>query len=98
MFAGSGLIPAASPVANTKGDREWQIGGIAMSVVIRFTAKEEAKALPIILRHSPGVILANRTYALSEQVVALLRTENIRFTEISRKSKLSARSLRCVPF
>ena len=40
-----------------------------MKVVVRFTSKQEAKALPIILRHSPGLILANRTYVLSEEVV-----------------------------
>jgi hypothetical protein len=28
-----------------------------MNVVIRLSAKEEARALPILLRHSPGTIL-----------------------------------------
>ena len=46
-----------------------------MKVVVRFTSKQEARALPVILRHSPGLILANRTYVLNEEVVALLRKE-----------------------
>jgi hypothetical protein len=57
-----------------------------MKVVVRFTVKEEAKALPIILRHSPGMILRNRTYILSEDVVRRLRDAKIKFTEISRES------------
>ena len=58
-----------------------------MKVVVRFTSKQEAKALPIILRHSPGLILANRTYVLSEEVVVLLRREKIKFAEISREAE-----------
>jgi hypothetical protein len=38
-----------------------------MRVIIRLTAKEEARALPILLRHSPGAILPDRTYVLSEE-------------------------------
>ena len=57
-----------------------------MKVVVRFTSKQEAKALPIILRHSPGLILANRTYVLSQEVVALLRRQKIKFAEtVERK-------------
>ena len=57
-----------------------------MKVVVRFTLKQEAKALPIILRHSPAMILKNRTYILSDDVVQKLRTEKINFTEISREA------------
>ena len=57
-----------------------------MKVVVRFTVKQEAKALPIILRHSPSMILKDRTYILSEDVVEQLRREKIKFTEISREA------------
>ena len=44
-----------------------------MTVVVRFTSREEARALPILLRHSPGVILTNRTYVLHGEAVEALR-------------------------
>jgi hypothetical protein len=53
-------------------------------VVIRMSAKEEVKALPILLRHSPGMILPERTYILGDAAVQALREAGIRFTEISR--------------
>jgi len=34
-----------------------------MNVVIRLTKGEEAKALPILLRHTPGTVLQNRPLA-----------------------------------
>jgi hypothetical protein len=58
-----------------------------MKIVVRFTAKQEAKALPIILRHSPGTILPDRTYILSEEALQKLRDAGIGFTEISRDSE-----------
>lgn len=57
-----------------------------MSVVIRLSAKEELKALPIILRHSPGTILPHRTYVLSEASVAALREAGVGFTTIGTES------------
>jgi hypothetical protein len=42
------------------------------------------RVLPIILRQSPGMILPNRTYNLSEGVVLVLKKKKIRFTEVSR--------------
>jgi hypothetical protein len=38
-----------------------------MKVIVQLTRQEEAKALPILLRHSPGMILPERTYILSEE-------------------------------
>jgi hypothetical protein len=58
-----------------------------MKVVVRFTAKQEAKALPIIVRQAPGMILPNRTYVLAEEVVQHLRDQGIKFTEISREGE-----------
>ena len=53
-----------------------------MRVVIRFTAKQEARALPILLRHSPGTILPERTYVLTVEAVEGLREAGIEFTEL----------------
>lgn len=50
-----------------------------MKMVIRFSAKQEAKALPILLRHSPGMVLPNRTYILSVEAVQKLRAEGVKF-------------------
>jgi hypothetical protein len=57
-----------------------------MKVVVRFTAKQEAKALPVLLRFSPGMILPNRTYILPEEAVLRLVHEGVSFTEISREA------------
>ena len=59
-----------------------------MKVVIRLTNREEAKALPILLRHSPGMVLANRTYILHEEAVEALRAAGVQFTELSRESNV----------
>ena len=59
-----------------------------MKVVIRFSAKQEVKALPIILRQSPGIILPERTYILSEETLNKLTAEGIKFKEISRESAI----------
>jgi hypothetical protein len=55
-----------------------------MKVVIKMTKREEAKALPILLRHSPGTVLANRTYTISPEAVSALRKGGIQFEELSR--------------
>jgi hypothetical protein len=57
-----------------------------MKTIIQLTTREEAKALPILLRHSPGMVLPNRTYVLSEEAVAALRAAGVRFTEVSREA------------
>ena len=55
-----------------------------MGVVIRLSAVEERKALPILLRHSPGTILKGRTYVLSVEAARALQKEGIRFTPLGR--------------
>ena len=50
-----------------------------MKVVIRLSAKEELRALPILLRHSPGKILPGRTYVISEEAAKALRDAGIVF-------------------
>jgi hypothetical protein len=57
-----------------------------MKVVIQFTKPEEARALPILLRHSPGAVLPNRTYVLADEVLAVLRKSDIRFVTLSDES------------
>jgi len=36
-----------------------------MKIIIQMSKSEELKALPILLRHSPGTILPQRTYNAS---------------------------------
>jgi hypothetical protein len=55
-----------------------------MKVVIQLSRREEGKALPILLRHSPGTVLPNRVYVLSDEATAAIRKAGIRFTELSR--------------
>ena len=57
-----------------------------MKSVIQFTKAEEARALPILLRHSAGTVLPSRTYVLEEDAVAALRRSGIRFVALSRES------------
>ena len=59
-----------------------------MNVVIRLSATQERKALSILLRHSPGTILPDRTYVLSEVAVQALRDGGVEFTELSRETYL----------
>ena len=56
-----------------------------MKVVIQLTKIEEAKALPILLRHSPGAVLQNRSYVLNTEAAIELRQAGIQFTELSRE-------------
>ena len=54
-----------------------------MRVVIRFTRDEEARALPILLRHSPGRVLPDRIYVISESAARDLRLAGVNFAEVS---------------
>ncbi|MCI0381307.1 MAG: hypothetical protein L0215_27290 [Gemmataceae bacterium] len=58
-----------------------------MKIVIRLNAKQEALALPIILRQSPAMVLSNRTYILEEKVVQSLKRKGIKFKELSRQTR-----------
>lgn len=57
-----------------------------MKVVIQLTKREEAKALPILWRHTPGVALPDRKYVIQEDAARALSEAGIRFTELSRES------------
>ncbi len=57
-----------------------------MKTVIHMSEAEEAKALPILLRHSPGTVLPHRTYIVSEESAKQLRAAGVQFTELTRES------------
>ena len=57
-----------------------------MKAVIQFTKPEEARALPLLLRHSAGTVLPNRTYVLDEEAIAELRKSGVRFVTLSHES------------
>ena len=57
-----------------------------MKVVIQLSRREELKALPIIYRHSPAMVLPNCTYILSEGAVKAIREAGVKFTELSRET------------
>ncbi len=59
-----------------------------MKVVIRLSASEELKAIPILLRHSSGSILPDRTYVISEAAAKSLHKAGICFSELSRESNM----------
>ncbi|HEY7489832.1 MAG TPA: hypothetical protein VIH59_01795, partial [Candidatus Tectomicrobia bacterium] len=55
-----------------------------MKTIIQMSEAEEAKALPLLLRHSPGTVLPNRIYVVSEEAAKKLREAGVQFTELSR--------------
>jgi hypothetical protein len=57
-----------------------------MKVIVHLTKEEEVKALAILLRHSPGMVLPRRTYVLSEEALKALREAGIQFSELSREA------------
>ncbi len=57
-----------------------------MKVAIQMSEEEELKALPVLLRHSPGMMLRNGTYLVAEDAARALRREGIRFTELGREA------------
>ena len=44
-----------------------------MKTILQMSEADEAKALPILLRHSPSAVLPNRTYVVSEEAAKKLR-------------------------
>jgi hypothetical protein len=57
-----------------------------MKMIIQMSEAEEVKALPILLRDAPGIILPNRIYMISEESVQKLRAAGVQFIELSRES------------
>jgi hypothetical protein len=56
-----------------------------MRVVIQVAAKDKNKAWALLVRHSPGTALPDRTFVVSERAVRALREAGIKFREISRE-------------
>jgi hypothetical protein len=54
-----------------------------MKIAVRFTTEEELNAVPILMRHSPGMMLPGDIYVLSEEAVAAVREAGVRFTEVT---------------
>ena len=57
-----------------------------MKVAVRFSDREEVKAIPILFRHSTGMMLPGNIYVISEAAAAALRDAGVRFTEVTRES------------
>jgi len=58
-----------------------------MKRVIRMNIGEELKALPILLRYSPGVVLPDRTYVLRSDALEALRQKGVRFEELGTEAE-----------
>jgi hypothetical protein len=50
-----------------------------MKVIIQLSNRKEAKALPVLLRHSSGMVLPNRTYIICEEAAQALRNAGVWF-------------------
>jgi hypothetical protein len=59
-----------------------------MKTTIQVSEAEEAKALPLLLRHSPVTVLPNRMYIVSEEAAKQLREAGVQFTELSLESTM----------
>jgi len=59
-----------------------------MTIMLQMTEDEEAKALPILLRHSPGMLLPNRTYVVSREAMKQLQQAGVQFIVLSRDSNV----------
>jgi hypothetical protein len=57
-----------------------------MKVVIQLSEEQELKALPILLRHSPGMMLRSGTYVVSVDAARRLRQEGVEFAELGREA------------
>jgi hypothetical protein len=72
-----------------RSSHERPVGSRTVNIVVQFTAEEEAKALPILLRHSPGSILPNRTYVIEEAAAQALRDAGVAYREVRPQLNLS---------
>jgi hypothetical protein len=54
-----------------------------MNVMIQFTAAEERKALPLLLRRTSGRILPGGRYVLDDSALSMLRRAGVKFKRIA---------------
>ncbi|MGH9323258.1 MAG: hypothetical protein ACRD21_05490 [Vicinamibacteria bacterium] len=59
-----------------------------MNIALQLTKAEEARALPILLRHSSGVILPVRIYVISREAMRDLQQAGVSFTVLSTDSNM----------
>ncbi|MEX1097942.1 MAG: hypothetical protein WED34_18005 [Planctomycetales bacterium] len=57
-----------------------------MKIVIQVSARDSAKAWALLVRHSPGTALPNRTFVVSQEAVRAMREAGLRFNELSREA------------
>jgi hypothetical protein len=57
-----------------------------MRTVIQFVPREELKALDILLRHSPGMILPDRRYVVSVEAAEALRRSGVKFRMLASEA------------
>jgi hypothetical protein len=60
-----------------------------MNVVVQFSEDEEARAIPLLFRHSPGTILPNRTYVIDVSAAQAMRDAGISYREIQPQLNFS---------
>jgi hypothetical protein len=53
-------------------------------VAIRFSRREELKAIPILFRHSPATILPGPIYIIRVDAARALREAGVKFTVLTR--------------
>jgi hypothetical protein len=56
-----------------------------MRIVVQIASRHTAKAWSILVRHSAGTALPNRTFIVSEQAATALRNAGVKFKEITRE-------------
>lgn len=59
-----------------------------MNVIIQLSEEDELKALDILLRHSPGTMLPNRTFVIDVSAAQALRDAGISYREIQPQVNL----------
>ena len=60
---------------------EWE--NASMMVMVQFSADEELKALPLLLRGTSGRILKGRRYVIDDSAVKMLKKAGVRFKTVS---------------
>jgi hypothetical protein len=82
---GFDIVVVASGIIHLPSQSSWYL---SVNVVVQFSEEEELKALGILLRHSPGTILPNRTYILEAAALQALREAGISFRQIQPQLNL----------
>jgi hypothetical protein len=57
--------------------------GITMKVAVQLSKRAELKALPILLRHSPGMMLEGGTYVIDVDAARALKAAGIKFKALA---------------